>query len=215
MIWLVSSVWRERKVSFCGLGSLGWGASIMMRLPSPGWSSRMPSGSARDCLQCNWQFRPECAQCSALEESTEHAFFHSSVLRPLCKLLEGFMVRILSGKFFVLEVSCVCSDVVPKLNIQEHYVFLCLFGIMCVAIWMTRQKELCDNESFFFQTLVSFYKHQIKVKIWSERRRLSSLEFGKRWVTVACLCHMVGASLTFSLNITEVRDHSAKVVLFI
>ena len=111
------------------------------------------------------------------------------------------MVRILNGKFFVLEASSVCSNVVPRLNRQEHYVFLCLLGVMRVVMWTTRKKELYEDESFSSQTLVAFYKHQIKVKIRSERKRLSSLEFGERWVTVARLCRVVGANLTFTLDI--------------
>ena len=61
-------------------------------------------------------------------------------------------------------------------------------------------KELCEDESFSSQTLVAFFKHQIKVKIRSERKRLSSLEFGERWVTVARLCRVVGANLIFHLG---------------
>ena len=144
---------------------------------------------------------PECGRCGYLEETIGHAFFHCPVVRPLCKLLEGYMVRILNGKFFVLEASSVCSNVVPKLNRQEHYVFLCLLCVMHVVIWTTRKKELCEDESFSSQTLVAFFKHQIKVKIRSERKRLSSLEFGERWVTVARLCRVVGASLIFILDI--------------
>ena len=144
---------------------------------------------------------PECARCGAFEESIEHAFFYCLLVQPLCKLLEGFMVCIWGGKFFVLEPSSVYSNVVLKLNRQEHYVFLYLLGIMHVVSWTTRQKELRDGESFSSRTLVSFYKHQIKVKIRSGRIILSSLEFAKKWVTVARLCRMVGASLTFSLDI--------------
>ena len=46
---------------------------------------------------------PEGGRCGDLEESIDHAFFYCSVVRPLCKLLEGYMVRILNGKFFVQE----------------------------------------------------------------------------------------------------------------
>ena len=144
---------------------------------------------------------PECGRCGDLEETIGHAFFHCPVVRPLCKLLEGYMVRILNGKFFVLEASSVCSNVVLKLNRQEHYVFLCSLSVMLVVIWTMRKKELYEDESFSSQTLVAFFKHQIKVKIWSERKRLSSPEFGKRWVTVARLCRVVGAGLIFSWDI--------------
>ena len=42
---------------------------------------------------------PECVRCGDLGESIEHTF-HSPVVRPLSRILEGYMVRILSGKFF-------------------------------------------------------------------------------------------------------------------
>ena len=61
---------------------------------------------------------PECGRCGALGESIDHAFFHCPVVQPLCKFLEGFMVRVLNRKFFVQEASSVCSNVVPKLNRQ-------------------------------------------------------------------------------------------------
>ena len=105
------------------------------------------------------------------------------VVWPLCKLLEGYMVRVLNGKIFVQEASCVCSNVVPRLNRQEHYVFLCLLGIMYVMIWTTRK----EDESFSSQTLVSFFKHQIKVKIRSERKRL----FIGVWQKVGDYCALV------------------------
>ena len=162
----------------------------------------MSSGLARDCLQRNWQFRQSVTGAVHWRSLLKYAFFHCPVVvRPLCKFLEGFMVRILGGKFFVLEANSVCNNVVLKLNRQEHYVFLCLLGIIRVVIWTTREKELRDGESLSCQTLVSFYRHQIRVKTLFERR-LSSLEFGKRWVTVARLCRVVGASFTFNLDIT-------------
>ena len=81
----------------------------MTRLPLPGWSFGMPSGSARNCLQRNRPFRLSAAGA---------VFFHCPVVRPLYKLLEGYMVRILNGKFFVLEASSVCSNVVPRLSVS-------------------------------------------------------------------------------------------------
>ena len=144
----------------------------------------------------------ECCWHGFLEESIDHAFFHCPVMRPLCKLLEGFIFRILHGKFFVLEASSVCSNVVPKLNRQGYYVFLYLLGIMCVVVWTTRKKKLYDK-SYSSQTLVTIYKHQIEIKIQSERKRLSSLEFDKRWVTVVRLYCMVGSSLIVNFNIAE------------
>ena len=167
------------------------------RLPSPGWSFGMPSGSARNCFQRNRLFR----QSAAGAVLWRRLLVTPSFTARSCKLLEGYMVRSLNGKFFVLEACSVCSNVVPKLNRQEHYVFLCLLRVMRVVIWTTRKRELYEDESFSSQTLVAFFEHQIKVKIRSERKRLSLMEFGKSWVTVARLCRVVGASLIFSLDI--------------
>ena len=67
-------------------------------------------------------------------------FFHTPVIRTLCKLLEGFMDRILHGKFFVMEVFSMCSKVFPSLNRKKHYLFLCWIGIMWIVIWTTQVK---------------------------------------------------------------------------
>ena len=68
-------------------------------------------------------------------------------------------------------------------------------------IQMMRQKKFYEDKSFSSQTLVAFYKHQIKVKIWPERERLSFLEFGEKWVTFVLVCLVIGASLTFNLEV--------------
>ena len=149
---------------------------------------------------------PVCIRCGDMKESIEYAFFHCPVVRLLCKLLEGYMVRTLNGRFFVLEASSVCSNVVPSLNRSEQYVFLCLLGVLRVGIWTTQLSEFREGESFSSRTLVSFYKHQIKVKIRSERKRLSSQGFGERWVTVACMFRVIGASLIFTLDIPELKN---------
>ena len=111
-------------------------------------------------------------------------------MRPLCKLLEGCFVLILDGKFFVLKASSVSSNVVTLLNKPEHYVFLCLLGILRVVIWTARPKEFYEGKSFSSQTLVAYYKHLIKVKIRSKRERLLSLGLSERWITVVCMCHV-------------------------
>ena len=157
----------------------------------------MTSGSARNCFQRNWPFRQSAASAVIWRRLLTMLSFTARS----CSRCASFLKVTWFASWMESSSSCsVCSNVVPKLNRQEHSVFLCLLGIMRVVIWTTRKKELYDDddESFSFQTLVAFYKHQIKVKIRSERKRSSLLEFGKRWVTVARLCRVVGASLTFN-----------------
>ena len=119
---------------------------------------------------------PECVRCSDLEESIEYAFFYFPVERQLCKPLESYIVRILNGRFFFyLEVSSVCSNVMLSLNRSEYYVFLCLLGVLRVGIWAKQQNEFHEGESFLSQTLLTFYKHQIK---GSGLRERDSLHWG-------------------------------------
>ena len=81
----------------------------MTRLPLPGWSFGMPSGSARNCLQRNRPFRLSAAGAGVLSLPGRTAAVQA---------LEGYKVRILNGKFFVLEASSVCSNVVPRLSVS-------------------------------------------------------------------------------------------------
>ena len=88
MIWSASSVWRGRRVNFCVLGPLRWGASIMTRLSPPGWSSGMPAGSARDCLRRNWQFRQSFSgtvhwpRLLSLHDALTTASLHGALATP-------------------------------------------------------------------------------------------------------------------------------------
>jgi len=143
---------------------------------------------------------PVCVRCRGEEESLVHAFFTCPVVKPLLKLLEGFMVRMQNGKSFTLDVRAVLNNVVTSLDRNKLYVLLCLLGVVRVVIWTTRKEEHYGGESFSSQALVAFYKHQIKVKIRSERKRLSSLVFNERWVKLSRLCRVKGADLEFMLE---------------
>ena len=190
MIWSASSVWWQWRIACCGFGAPGWGAS-------PGWSSGMPSRSARNCLQHNWPFRQSAAGAVLWRSLlTTPSFtanvqaswrFHGSypdwkVLRP------GSQFCVQQCGTEVEQTGTLCVSL-----LTQHYA--------CRDLDNEKEGTLQWQVFFFSQTLVAFYKHQIKVKIQSERKRLSSLEFGKRWVTVARLCRMIGASLIFNFDI--------------
>ena len=121
--------------------------------------------------------------------------FHRLVLQLLYKLLEGYMVRVLNGKFFVQEANSVCSSIVPPLNRTEHLGFLCLLYVIRVVIWTTQQKEFHKGDLFLSQPLVAFYKHKIKIKI------LTKTLFFKIWQKVGECCALVSRDLKFFLEI--------------
>ena len=145
-------------------------------------SDRLSGTPSKRLFSVRLAISPEYVRCSDMEQSILYAFFHCPVVRPLCKFLEGFMVRVLNGKVFVLEASSVCNTV-PSMNRSEHYVFLCLPSILRVVILTTRQKEFHDGKLFSSQT-------QIKIKIRSKIEGICSLGFGTMWVNVARMCHV-------------------------
>ena len=53
---------------------------------------------------------PECFRCNDMEKSVKHAFFQSSVVRPLCKFLEGYMVCIMNVRFFLSWKPVPCAE---------------------------------------------------------------------------------------------------------
>ena len=144
---------------------------------------------------------PECVRCGDMEESIEHAFYHCSTVHPLCELIEGYMVRILKTTFFALDASAVCSNVVASLEKTDHYVLLCLLGILRMVAWTTRQKRVHEGERFTPVQLVSYFKHQLKVKIRAERRALSSMQFSERWVKVARMCRIKRAEIEWHIDL--------------
>ena len=112
---------------------------------------------------------PECVWCGGMGESISHYFFRCPVVWPLCRHLEGFNVYVLNWKSFVQETSSVCRNVVLSLNRTEHYVFLCVLGIMRVVIWTTRRKRI-----FLVSDIDGFLKAPNQNPVWE----IKTLFFG-------------------------------------
>ena len=66
----------------------------------------------------------------------------------------------------------------------------CGVSILAVArmgIWTTRKKGLYDDVNFSHRDLVFYFRHQLRVKIRCDRKRLDHITFDKRWVNAASL----------------------------
>lgn len=109
-----------------------------------------------------------------MKESIEYAFFHCLVVRPLCELIEGFIVCMLYGQFFALDTSTICSNMSFLANRSKHFVLLYLLAIMRMVLWTMKMKDVYVELSLSSHHMVAFIKHQLKVKIRVERKRLSS-----------------------------------------
>ena len=89
-------MWQRGRVTYCGHGPPGCGASITTRHHLPD-------------------------SCSNMEETIIHTFFHCHIVRLLCKLHESYMVCLLNGKFLVLIANCVRSNAVQNTTCFSAY----------------------------------------------------------------------------------------------
>ena len=81
---------------------------------------------------------------------------------------------------------------------EECVVFLAILAVARMVIWTTRNKGLYDDANFSHRDLVLYFRHQLRVKIRCDRKRLDRITFSKRWVTAASLVVRKGAMLESS-----------------
>ena len=102
-------------------------------------------------LECIWW---------VIKESVSHAFFYCLAVRPLCKLLEGYIARVLNRKFSSWK-PVLCAAMWFRCWIGRNTVFFCLLGVMRVVIWTTRPQEFHEGESFFLSDVDCFLQAPI------------------------------------------------------
>ncbi len=64
-----------------------------------------------------------------------------------------------------------------------------------MVIWTTRKKGLYDDANFSHCDLILFFRHQLKVKIRCDRKRLDRITFNGRWVNAASVVIRKGVTL--------------------
>ena len=77
-------------------------------------------------------------------------------------------------------------------------VFFVILAVARMVIWETRNKGLYEGANFSYRDLILFFRHQLRVKIRCDRRRLDRITFSKRWVNAASLVVCKGATLESS-----------------
>ena len=85
---------------------------------------------------------------------------------------------------------------------RQHFTsvsgFLAILAVARMVIWSTRKKGLYDDANFSHRDLVLYFRHQLRVKIRCDRKRLDRIAFNKRWVNAASLVVRKGATLESS-----------------
>ena len=139
---------------------------------------------------------PDCARCgSVLEETAEHAYYYCDRVRPYWDHVGEWTARIEPKQLVVLYVGYVVDNVLPPFQDEKRVVFLAILAVARMVIWTTRKKGLYDDANFSYRDLVKYFRHQLRVKIRCDRKRLDRITFDKRWVNTASLVVRKGAML--------------------
>ena len=142
---------------------------------------------------------PDCARCgSGLEETAEHAFYYCERVRPFWDHVGEWTTRIEPKQLVLLDIGYVVDNVLPPFQGEKRVVFLAILAVARMVIWMTRKKGLYDDANFSHRDLVLYFRHQLRVKIRCDRKRLDRITFSRRWVNAASLVVKKGATLESS-----------------
>ena len=82
----------------------------------------------------------------------------------------------------LLDVGYVVDDVLPPFQGEKRVVFPTILAVARMVIWATRNKGLYADANFSHRDLVLYFRHQLRVKIRCDRKRLDRITFSKRWV---------------------------------
>jgi len=132
---------------------------------------------------------PSCTRCnSGLEETAEHAFFHCSRVHQFWEYVNEVTARIAPNQWVPLDVGYIVDNVSPPFSGEKQKVFFAILAVARMVVWTTRNKELHGSEELSCRDLITYFKHQLRVKIRCDRRMLKPMTFNERWINAASLC---------------------------
>ena len=138
----------------------------------------------------------DCPRCSSgVEETALHAFYYCERVRSFWSHVEDWTARISPQQLVLLDVGYVIDNIVPPYKGEKRVVFLAILTVAWMVIWVTRNKGLYEGAKFSHQGLILYFRHQLRVKIRCDRKRLDRITFEKRWVYAASLVVRKGATL--------------------
>ena len=142
---------------------------------------------------------PDCARCgSGLEEMAEHTFYYCERVRPFWDHVGKWTARIEPKQLVLLDVGYIVDNVLSPFQGEKRVVFLVILAVARMVIWETRKKGLYNDVNFSHRDLILYFRHQLRIKIRCDRKRLDRLTFSKSWVNAASLVVRKGAMLESS-----------------
>ncbi len=138
---------------------------------------------------------PDCPRCSSgLEETAEHAFYYCERVRPFWDHVGEWTARIEPKQLVLPDVGYVVDNVLPPFQGEKRVVFL---AILAVA------RRLYEGANFSHRDRILYFRHQLRVKIRCDRKRLDRITFDKRWVYAASLVVRKGAKRSRNYEFRE------------
>ena len=172
-----------------GFACIGIGRQIRASWTTP--SSRSPGGLNYKAGLADMLDFPCCS--SGLKKMAEVAFYYCEQVCPFWDHVREWMAHIQPKQLMLLD-GYVVDNVLPQFQGEKHVVFFTILAVARMGIWTTRKKGLYDNANFSHCDLILFFRHQLRVKIRCDRKRLNCITFNKRWVLAASLILQKGAS---------------------
>ena len=143
-----------------------------------------------DCLRCS----------SGAIETCAHALFHCCMVRPLWDYVNELTARLQPHRARLeLDVGYVCDNIAPPLPRVERMVFLTLLAVARKVVWNTRPRGDPGVTPLSTHDLIIYFKHQLKVKIRCDRKRLTPRAFSERWVRTASLVSLLRSRFEWCL----------------
>ena len=138
---------------------------------------------------------PDCLHCGcSLEETDLHAVYYCEWVRPFWSHVGEWTACIDPRQLVLLDVGYVVDDVDLPYRGEKLVVFLAILAVARMVIWETRKKGLYEGTNFSHCDLIMFFRHQLRVKIRCDRKRLGRITFD-RWVYAAIVVVRKGTTL--------------------
>ena len=98
---------------------------------------------------------------------------------PVVESRRECTARIDPKQLVLLDVGYAVDNVEPPNRGEKRVVFLAILAVARMMIWTTRKKGLYDGANFSHRDLILFFRHQLRVKIRCNRKRLDRITFDK------------------------------------
>lgn len=107
--------------------------------------------------------------------------------------------RIAPEMLVLIDRAYACDIVSLPYSELKRMVFLSLTAMTQMVIWTTLLEEILHYERYPYLDLIRFFNLILKIK--TDIMRLESTAFSERWVSMASLVSVIGASLDFFISL--------------